>query len=97
MGLLVEYSIADGKADEQAVAMERFVAGLSSETTEGFSYTAFSTDDPRRFIGVFEFDDDAAKQRFLGSAAFAAYRDGAAGRFTAPPQTTPIRRIASTM
>ena len=97
MGLLVEYSIQEGKAQAQADALVEFVAGLNAMGYSGFSYTAFETDDPTKFIAVFEFDDDAAKQRFLESAPFAVYRDGAKERFTAPPNTTTIRRVASTL
>ncbi|SDF42269.1 putative quinol monooxygenase [Limimaricola pyoseonensis] len=96
MGLLVEYSLKEGQSDAQERALRDLVAGLREEGTEGFSYTGYATDDPARFIGLFEFEDDAAKQRFLDSRAFAAYRDGAKARFTAPPGSTPIRRVAST-
>jgi len=96
MGLLVEYTIAEGKAEEQIAEMEKFIAGLREMADPGFTYTGYRTDDPTRFIGVFEFDDDAAKMRFLESAPFTAYRDGSKGRFTGPPATTKIERIAST-
>ena len=72
------------------------VAGLKSIADGGYDYTAFETDDPTRFIAVFEFNDDAAKQRFLDSAPFADYREGAKTRFTKPPATTTIMRVAST-
>ena len=96
MGLLVEYSVKDGDGDEQISAMKTFVEGLRAMGDEGFSYTCYTTDDATRFIAVFEFQDDAAKQRFLNSAPFAAYRESSGPRFAAPPQTTPIARIAST-
>ena len=96
MGLLVEYSLKDGQAEAQTAALKAFVAGLKAEGTEGFSYASYATDDPTRFIGVFLFDDDAGKARFLESAAFQAYRDGAGARFTGPPQTTPLTPVAAT-
>ena len=96
MGLLVEYSIKEGQAEAQTDALHDLVAGLRAEGCEGFSYTGYATEDATRFIGVFEFDDEAGKQRFLDSRAFAAYRDGAQGRFTAPPKTTAICFVAST-
>lgn len=96
MGLLVEYSIVEGKAGEQTEALETFVSGLKELGDDGFNYTAYETDDPTKFVAVLEFDDDAAKQRFLDSAAFNAYREGTKGRFTGPPQTTPIKLVAST-
>ena len=96
MGLLVEYSIQEGKADAQTEALLKFVEGLTQIGDGSYSYTCFATDDPKRFIGLLEFDDDDAKQRFLASAPFQDYRDSAPERFSAPPQATPIRRIAST-
>lgn len=96
MSLLVEYTVNEGKADAQIEALEQFVAGLKAIGDEGYDYTAFATDDPTRFIAVFEFDDDSAKQRFLDSAPFIAYRDGSKDRFPHPPVTTDIRLVAST-
>ena len=96
MSLLVEYTIKDGKAEAQADALRTFVAGLKSLNDDGFHYSAFETDDPTRFIGLVEFDDDEAKQRFLKSPAFAEYRDTASDRFQAPPNATQIRLIATT-
>ncbi len=53
-------------------------------------------DDPTRFVALLEFDDEDAKLRFLDSDAFAEYRDGATGRFSAPPKPTQVRLVAST-
>ncbi len=96
MSLLVEYTLKDGKAEEQAEALRTFVAGLKALGDDGFHYSAFETDDPTRFIGVLEFGDDEAKQRFLQSAPFAEYRENAQDRFNAPPNATQIRLVAST-
>ena len=96
MGLLVEYSIEDGKSDAQTEALLKFVDGLKQIGDGGYNYTCFETDDPKRFIGLLEFDDEEAKQRFLASAPFIEYRDSASERFSAPPQPTPVRKIAST-
>ena len=96
MSLLVEYDVKEGKATEQVDALQAFVSALQAIADGGYHYTAFETDDPTRFIALFEFDDDAAKQRFLVSTAFADYRDGAKGRFASPPNTTPLRLVAST-
>lgn len=96
MGLLVEYSLNDGMAKAQIDALEALISGLKDLSDGGYHYTAYETDDPKRFIAVLEFDDDAAKQRFLDSAPFNTYRDGAKGRFTGPPQTTQIKLVAST-
>lgn len=96
MSLLVEYTLKDGKADEQRDALRSFVSGLKALGDDGFHYSAFETDDPTRFIGLLEFDDDEAKQRFLASAPFSDYRDNAKDRFEAPPNPTVIRLVAST-
>lgn len=96
MSLLVEYTVLEGKAAAQTTALEEFVAGLKALGPQGFDYTAFETDDPSRFIALLEFDDEAGKQRFLDSAPFAAYREGAGDRFPGPPKTTTIRLVAST-
>ena len=96
MSLLVEYSVNEGMAEAQKDALKDFVAGLKEIADEGYSYTAFETDDPTRFIAVLEFNDEAGKKRFLDSVPFNDYRDGSAGRFQKPPSTTAIRLVAST-
>jgi quinol monooxygenase YgiN len=96
MSLLVEYHLKDGQSDAQKNALRTFTTSLRQEGCDGFSYTAFSTEDPNRFLALFEFSDEDGKQRFLKSAAFAAYRDGAGPRFTGPPSTTPLTLVAST-
>ena len=97
MGLLVEYTVNEGMAGDQVAALRDFTDALRAEGCEGFSYTAYETDDPAKFIAVLDFDDDDAKARFLATAAFAAYRDGAKARFPHPPSTTTIRQVASTL
>ena len=96
MSLLVEYTLKEGRAEEQAEALRAFVAGLNALGDQGFHYSAFETDDPTRFIGLLEFDDDEAKQNFLKSAPFAEYRENAQDRFSAAPNATQIRLVAST-
>ncbi len=96
MSLLVEYTINEGMAEEQKDALLSFTTALKALGDSGFQYTAFETDDPTRFIALLELDDEDAKQRFLASDAFSAYRDGTKGRFAAPPNTTPLRFVAST-
>jgi hypothetical protein len=96
MSLLVEYTLVEGKASEQVEALQKFIAGLKSLGDNGFDYTAYESDDPTKFFGVLDFEDDGAKQRFLDSAPFAEYRDGSKGRFVAPPNATPIRLVGST-
>ncbi|MEM7438017.1 MAG: antibiotic biosynthesis monooxygenase [Pseudomonadota bacterium] len=96
MSLLVEYSLKPGMKSAQEEALRDLVQGLQSEGVSGCHYSGFSTDDETKFLGLLEFDDDAGKQAFLGSAAFAAYREGAADRFTAPPKTRDVFGVAST-
>lgn len=96
MSLLVEYTVNEGMASAQVDALRRFVDGLKAIGDGGYDYTAFETDDPTKFIALLEFDDEAAKQRFLDSAPFVEYRDGSKDRFPGPPSTTVIRLVAST-
>lgn len=96
MSLLVEYTVFEGKAAAQVDALHSFVDGLKAIGDSGYNYTAFETDDPTKFIALLEFDDDAAKQRFLDSAPFGKYREGSKDRFPGPPSTTNIRLVAST-
>ncbi len=96
MSLLVEYSLMEGKAEAQIEALKTFIGGLKSMGDAGFNYTAFETDDPTKFIALLEFDGDEAKQRFLDSAPFAEYRDGAKKRFTGPPSTTSLKLVDTT-
>jgi len=96
MSLLVEYTLMEGKAQAQIEALKTFIGGLKSMGDTGFDYTAFETDDATKFIALLEFDGEEAKQRFLDSAPFAAYRDGAKERFTGPPSTTPLKLVDTT-
>ena len=96
MSLLVRYTLksADDHA-HQSAAMEALVAGLRVDGVP-VHYSCFTTDDPTRFIGLLEFDDDAGKQAFLNSAVFAAYKEAVGPTFANPPETTEIGTIAST-
>lgn len=96
MGLLVEYTVLEGKKDAQVEALNTMIAGLKAMGEQGFNYIAWETDDPTRFVAVLEFDDEDAKQRFLASEAFQHYRDTASERFPGPPKATPITRVGST-
>ncbi|MEM8688567.1 MAG: hypothetical protein AAGF81_14635 [Pseudomonadota bacterium] len=96
MSLLVEYSLKEGKAEEQADALRTLVAGLKALGGQGFQYSAFETDDPTRFIGLLEFDTEEGKQNFIKSAPFAEYRDNAQDRFSAAPNAVQIRLVATT-
>lgn len=96
MSLLVQYNLKEGQADAQREALIVFIDGLKALGNAGFNYTAFSTGDPTKFIALLEFDDEDTKQRFLDSAPFATYREGAKMRFTGPPETTEIALVAST-
>ncbi|MDJ0824835.1 MAG: hypothetical protein QNJ16_04965 [Rhodobacter sp.] len=97
MSLLVRYTLksADDHA-HQTQAMQTLVAGLAAEGVTGCHYSCYSTDSATEFVGLLEFADDAGKQAFLDSAAFAAYRAAVGPTFTGPPQTTDITAIAST-
>ncbi|WP_170607605.1 putative quinol monooxygenase [Ruegeria arenilitoris] len=97
MSLLVHYTLkSEDHYEAQITAMTNLVAGLKSEKIDGLHYSCFSTDDPLRFIGILEFQDDAEKQAFLSSAAFDAYREAVGPTFANPPTTTNISEIAST-
>jgi hypothetical protein len=97
MSLLVRYTLASADSHaNQTKAMEALVARLKSEGIAGLDYSCFSTDEPTEFIGVLEFVDDAAKQGFLNSAAFADYKGKVGPTFANPPQTSDISAIAST-
>ena len=97
MSLLVHYTLkSPDDHDHQIRAMEALVAGLISEGVAGVHYSCFTTDDPNAFVGLLEFGDDAGKQAFLGSAAFATYREAVGPTFANPPQTSVIAAIAST-
>lgn len=97
MSLLVHYTLkSEDDKKAQSISMKALVNGLKSEAIDGLHYSCFSTEDPSRFVGVLEFVDDAAKQAFLASASFAAYRETVGPTFANPPQTTEIEAIAST-
>jgi hypothetical protein len=97
MSLLVRYTLTDAAShDGQISAMEAFVADLNTAAIPGLNYSCFATDSPVEFVGVLEFADDAAKEAFMGSAAFATYKERVGPSFANPPQTTDITAIAST-
>lgn len=100
MSLLVHYTLrsADDHANQTA-AMAALVDGLKAEGvagTDGLHYACFATDDPVKFVGVLEFDDETGKDAFLNSRAFATYRETVGPTFANPPETTLITPIAST-
>ena len=97
MSLLVHYTLKS--ADDhnaQTAAMEALVAGLKAEGVSGVHYSCFKTDDPTAFVGLLEFEDDARKDAFLTSTAFAAYREQVGPTFANPPETTEVAAIATT-
>ncbi len=97
MSLLVRYTLNDAKHhDGQISAMEAFVADLKAAAIPGLNYSCFATDNPVEFVGVLEFADDTAKAAFMGSAAFATYKERVGPTFANPPQTTDITAIATT-
>ena len=97
MSLLVHYTLKTAEDHaRQTEAMQALVSGLKSEGVSGVTYSCFSTAEPTQFVGVLEFDDEAGKDAFLGSAAFAAYRASVGPTFANPPETTEITTIAST-
>lgn len=97
MSFLVRYTLKSaGDHGKQVQAMETLVAGLKSEDLSGLHYSCFSTDEPASFIGLLEFEDEAAKQAFLGSASFASYRETVGPLFANPPQTSDVFGIATT-
>jgi len=97
MSLLVHYTLksADDNVAQKA-AMTALVNGLKAEGIDGLNYACFATEDPTRFVGVLEYADEAGKQAFLASAAFASYRETVGPSFANPPQTTEISAISST-
>ncbi len=97
MSLLVHYTLKSAEDHaHQIAAMQTLVDGLKAQNIPGLAYSCYSTDDPTRFVGVLEFDSDAAKQAFLSSDAFATYRAQVGPTFANPPETTEITGIAST-
>ena len=69
MSLLVHYTLkSEDDHEAQSVAMIALVEGLNSEGIDGLNYSCFSTEDPLRFVGVLEFDDDSTKHAFLDSS-----------------------------
>lgn len=97
MSFLVKYTLKDA-ADygHQVSAMETLVSALRAAGIDGLEYSCFATDDKTEFIGVLEIKDDDAKQGFLDSAAFEAYKAKVGPTFANPPQTQNIYAIAST-
>ena len=97
MSLLVHYTLkSEDHHEAQKLAMSNLVEGLKSENLTGLHYSCFATEDPLQFVGVLEYRNDAEKQAFLSSEAFAAYRDAVGPTFANPPRTTEIAEIAST-
>ena len=97
MSFLVSYKLKDeSDYDHQVEAMEQLVADLKKAGIRGLNYSCFSTDQPTEFVGILEFVDDVAKQAFLESAAFTAYKEKVGPTFARPPETQNIHMIAST-
>jgi len=97
MSLFVRYTLNSADHhDAQVNSMQALVSDLKSEGIADLDYSCFSTEDPVEFIGVLEFDSEAAFDAFQASAAFAKYREAVGPTFANPPQTTRISAIAST-
>lgn len=97
MSFLVSYTLKDpSDFDHQVAAMEALVVDLCAAGIEGLDYSCFGTEEKTEFLGVLEFRDDVAKQGFLDSEAFAAYKAKVGPTFASPPQTRDISLIAST-
>ena len=97
MSLLVRYTLKSADHhDAQARAMQALISGLKSEAIANLNYSCFATEDSTEFIGILEFDNDATKEKFLASAAFATYRTQVGPTFANPPQTTEITALSST-
>lgn len=96
MSLLVQYTLKDAADhDHQVTAMKALCDDLVAEGTPGVTYSCFTTDDPTRFVGIVEFEDDGGKQAFLNSVAFATYKGKVGPTFANPPQAESIIGIAS--
>lgn len=97
MSLLVHYTLKSASDhDHQIQAMQALVDGLVAEEVAGVQYSCFTTDDPTRFIGVLEFEDDTGKNAFLNSAAFATYKAAVGPTFANPPEAKEMSGFAST-
>ncbi len=97
MSLLVRYTLKSADDhDNQISAMVDLVNDLIAEGVAGVHYSCFSTGEATEFVGLMEFDEDAGKQAFLSSAAFAAYKEKVGPTFANPPQTTVVTALAST-
>jgi quinol monooxygenase YgiN len=97
MSLIVHYTLSSPAGhDAQVAAMRELVAGFRAEGVKGVHYSAYATEAPERFVGILDFADEAGRQAFLASAAFAAYRARVGPTFANPPQTTTVTAIAST-
>lgn len=97
MSFLVRYTLKDASDfDHQVQAMADLVADLKAAGIAGLNYSCFSTGEKTEFLGVLEWQDEDAKQGFLTSAAFAAYKEKVGPTFANPPQTTDIFAVAST-
>ena len=75
MSLLVEYSLLDGKYDDQVEALKTLVAGLKAEGCETYSYTGFATEDPLKFIAVFDFEETKRANLCIRWYGFQRYKD----------------------
>lgn len=97
MSFLVKYTLKDpADFDHQVSAMAALVAALKAAGIDGLDYSCFSTGEKTEFVGILEFADDNAKQGFLQSEAFAAYKEKVGPTFANPPETQDIFAIAST-
>jgi hypothetical protein len=97
MSFLVSYTLKDPTDfDHQVAAMQALVDDLCAVGIDGLDYSCFSTDETTEFLGVLEFRDEEAKQGFLASDAFAAYKKKVGPTFANPPLTRNISLIAST-
>lgn len=97
MSLLVNYTLKSANDHARVVdAMSELVKGLKAEGAEAFVYSSFETDQPEKLVGLLEFQTDEGKAAFVGSKAFAAYRETVTPWLTEAPSTTELSAVAST-
>jgi len=91
----VQYTVKDGRGDENQALVEQVFAELSRAAPSGFRYAAFRADDGVTFLHVVSHASGDAGEVLRSLPAFRAFRAGLDERCAVAPVRTSLTTIGS--
>lgn len=91
----VQYTVKEGRGDENQSLIENVFAELARVAPPGLHYAAFRADDGVTFLHVASHDGGDAGEVLRSLDAFNAFRAGLRERCVAPPVRTESKLVGS--